>query len=248
MTIAERIFEGLKTKFDGVEEAILRRMAEKRAEGVADEAKADELVQGIGFGDVVQSYGDYRAEEASKTAVRNYEKKFNLKAGQPAVAEAEAEAPQAQPAPPAAVAETAAEAAVTTHEVKQLIETELGKFQQAMEESNQPLVESIAELQKDNQALKDEKAQADFEARMLAAAQANHVAEDFLRFLKPDPDSTDEELDAFMKDFAQALRNDHLNPSLPPELAEQEEQAEEQALIDAIEQRTKELVSAATSV
>ena len=38
---------------------------------------------GISFSDVLNSYGDFRAGDASKTAVPNYEKKHNLKDGKP---------------------------------------------------------------------------------------------------------------------------------------------------------------------
>ena len=81
MTIQEMILAALKTKFPGVEDAILNRIAEKKAVGVTDEAKVDSIVEGISFSDVLTSYGDFRADGASRTAVANYEKKHNLKDG-----------------------------------------------------------------------------------------------------------------------------------------------------------------------
>ena len=83
MTILEQILTGLQQKFTGVDTAILTRIATKKAEGVTDETKVNSIVEGIGFSDVLNSYGDFRAGDASKTAVSNYEKKHNLKDGKP---------------------------------------------------------------------------------------------------------------------------------------------------------------------
>lgn len=79
MTILEQILAGLQQKFTGVDTAILTRIATKKAEGVTDETKVNSIVEGISFSDVLNSYGDFRAGDASKTAVSNYEKKHNLK-------------------------------------------------------------------------------------------------------------------------------------------------------------------------
>lgn len=83
MTILEQILAGLQQKFAGVDTAILTRIATKKAEGVTDETKVNSIVEGISFSDVLNSYGDFRAGDASKTAVSNYEKKHNLKDGKP---------------------------------------------------------------------------------------------------------------------------------------------------------------------
>ena len=83
MTILEQILAGLQQKFTGVDTAILTRIATKKAEGVTDETKVNFIVEGISFSDVLNSYGDFRAGDASKTAVSNYEKKHNLKDGKP---------------------------------------------------------------------------------------------------------------------------------------------------------------------
>ena len=79
----EQLLASLKTKFQGVDDAILDRFAAKRAENVTDESQLPAIVEGISFQDVLQSYGDYRAGDASQTAVRNYEKRYNLKEGKP---------------------------------------------------------------------------------------------------------------------------------------------------------------------
>jgi hypothetical protein len=83
MTILEQILAGLQQKFTGVDTAILTRIATKKAEGVTDETKVNSIVEGISFSDVLNSYGDFRAGDATRTSVQNYEKKHNLKDGKP---------------------------------------------------------------------------------------------------------------------------------------------------------------------
>lgn len=76
-----KLLAALKTKFVGVDDAILDRIATKKAEGLTDESQITSIVDGISFSDVLTSYGDFRAGDASNSAVRNYEKKHNLKDG-----------------------------------------------------------------------------------------------------------------------------------------------------------------------
>lgn len=83
MNIYEKILAALRTKFSGVDDATLQRIASKKAEGVTDESKVNSIVEGITFQDVVTNYGDFRADGAQKTAVSNYEKKHNIKDGKP---------------------------------------------------------------------------------------------------------------------------------------------------------------------
>ena len=98
MNIYEQILAGLKTKFQGVEDATLQRIASKKAEGVTDEGKVNSIVEGISFQDVLTSYGDYRADGAQKTAVSNYEKKHNIKDGKP-IEEPKPQDPPTDPKP-----------------------------------------------------------------------------------------------------------------------------------------------------
>ena len=98
MNIYEQILAGLKTKFQGVEDATLQRIARKKAEGVTDESKVNSIVEGISFQDVLTSYGDYRADGAQKTAVSNYEKKHNIKDGKP-IEEPKPQDPPTDPKP-----------------------------------------------------------------------------------------------------------------------------------------------------
>ena len=77
----EKILAALKTKFQGIDDAILTRIAEKKANGVTDESQIPTIIEGVSFQDVLTSYGDFRAGDAQLSAVKNYEKKFNLKDG-----------------------------------------------------------------------------------------------------------------------------------------------------------------------
>ena len=93
MNIYEQILAGLRTKFTGVDDATLQRIASKKSEGVTDESKVNSIVEGVTFQDVVTTYGDFRADGAQRTAVANYEKKHNIKDGKPV------EEPKPKPGP-----------------------------------------------------------------------------------------------------------------------------------------------------
>jgi hypothetical protein len=77
----EKIFAALKTKFVGVSEAILSRVADKLAKTVTKEDEVATAVEGVTFQNVLESYGDSRATEATQSSVINYEKKHGLKDG-----------------------------------------------------------------------------------------------------------------------------------------------------------------------
>lgn len=79
----EKILALLKTKFPGVDEATLIRIAEKKAAGVTDESQLQPITDGVSFQDVLNSYGDFRAGDATRTSIQNYEKRHNLKDGKP---------------------------------------------------------------------------------------------------------------------------------------------------------------------
>lgn len=91
MNIYEQILAGLQTKFPGADAATLQRIASKKSEGVTDADKVNSIVEGIGFADVMNNYGDFRANGASVTAKKNaiadYEKQYGLKDGKPMEAE-----------------------------------------------------------------------------------------------------------------------------------------------------------------
>lgn len=94
----KKIFEALQTKYQGVDAQILDRIATKKAEGQTDENQIPTIVEGVSFQDVLTSYGDFRAGDASFKAVTNYEKKHNLKDGK--TIETQEPTPTPQPEPP----------------------------------------------------------------------------------------------------------------------------------------------------
>lgn len=88
--IKDEIVALLKTKFEGVDDAIIGRVAERLAKTATD---AKTAVDGCTFAQVLETYGDSRATEASLSAVKNYERKHGLKDGK-AVEVPPAPAPQ----------------------------------------------------------------------------------------------------------------------------------------------------------
>ena len=80
----EEIIAALQAKFGGIPSDTISGIAEKLAK-TADPSATDvnTLIEGITFADIVKSYGDSRAQSAAQTAVRNYERKFQLKDGAP---------------------------------------------------------------------------------------------------------------------------------------------------------------------
>lgn len=79
----ETILQLLRTKFAGVSDAILGRIAAKLAKTATTEDQAKTAVEGVTIQQVLESYGDSRANEAQRTAVQNYEQKHGLKDGKP---------------------------------------------------------------------------------------------------------------------------------------------------------------------
>lgn len=77
----KELLDALKAKFVGVSDAILSRIAEKLAKTASSDEDVANLVEGVTFQQVLESYGDSRATEAQQSAVTNYEKKHGLKDG-----------------------------------------------------------------------------------------------------------------------------------------------------------------------
>ena len=71
----KKILEALKTKFEGVSETILDRIATKLAKTASTEDQVATAVEGVTLQQVLESYGDSRATEAQQTADRNNEAK-----------------------------------------------------------------------------------------------------------------------------------------------------------------------------
>lgn len=77
----KEILEALKTKFTGVSENILSRQARKLEASVTAAEQVKTVVDGITLQQLIDSYADSRANEATQTAVHNYESKYGLKDG-----------------------------------------------------------------------------------------------------------------------------------------------------------------------
>lgn len=77
----EQLLALLKTKFEGVQDAILKRIADKFGQSLSKTSTEDDIkgiVEEVTFQDVLESYGDSRATEASRTAVNNFKKKQGI--------------------------------------------------------------------------------------------------------------------------------------------------------------------------
>lgn len=77
----KELLAALKAKFEGVNENILSRIADKLAKTTTKEDVAT-AVSGVTIQQIIEGYGDSRATEAQQSAVRNYEEKYGLKDGE----------------------------------------------------------------------------------------------------------------------------------------------------------------------
>lgn len=209
MTIFEQILAGLQQKFAGVDTATLTRIATKKAEGVTDETKVTSIVEGISFQDVLTSYGDFRAGDARITAVANYEKKHNLKDGKPI------ENPEEK-----------------KDEKKDDKKDEVPAWAQALIDSNKTLSEKLS-------AYESEKAQAQRNSQISAAAKKYGIPEFMLKD-RNIPENTD--LDTYFKDMKQDMSNSGFQFAKAPETAEQKQEQEASEFAKMIEADTKSIV------
>ncbi len=81
----KKLIAALATKFSGVDAKDLGRIADNllRNKTIETDEDVNSAVEEVTFTDILKSYGDSRAAEATKTAVSNYEKKHGLKDGKP---------------------------------------------------------------------------------------------------------------------------------------------------------------------
>lgn len=215
----EKLLALLKTKFQGVDDAILDRIATKRAENITDESQLPAIAEGINFQDVLQSYGDYRAGDASQTAVRNYEKRHNLKDGKPIEQPAPEPKPQDKPEP------------------AQKIDFDPEKFKSELLKEFGDIISG----QKRKEALSATlRAKLD-EAKIPASYYGGRIeGRDF---------KDEEEITAYVEktvkdygDFKQELANAGFQQVQPPQPAEAQQKTEEENLIAEIEKGTKQIV------
>ena len=212
MNIYEQILAGLKTKFQGVEDATLQRIASKKAEGVTDESKVNSIVEGISFQDVLTSYGDYRADGAQKTAVSNYEKKHNIKDGKP-IEEPKPQDPPTDPKP---------------NEPQDLT----AQIAAALGTALKPLTDRMDAM--------DAKTKADARNQQIAEVAKEFGVEEctYKRLAIPE----DADLKQYFSDYKQERTNESLQSSRSPEEGSHERQSEISSIAEQIEKGTKEIV------
>lgn len=213
MNIYEQILAGLKTKFQGVEDATLQRIASKKAEGVTDESKVNSIVEGISFQDVLTSYGDYRADGAQKTAVSNYEKKHNIKDGKP-IEEPKPQDPLPTPTPQSNPTE------------------QVPAWAQSLIDSNKTLSEKLAAM--------DAKTKADERNQQIAAVAKSFGIPEYVYKGKQIGDDVD--LNQYFTDVKQEMQNDGFQFAKSPEEGNHEHKSEVNSIAEQINKGTQEIV------
>lgn len=214
MNIYEQILAALKTKFQGVEDATLQRIVSKKSEGVTDESKVNSIVEGISFQDVLNSYGDYRADGAQKTAISNYEKKHNIKDGKP-IEENKPQQPQTPaPTPQPKPAE------------------EVPAWAQSLIDSNKTLSEKLAAM--------DAKTKADIRCQQIDEVAKSFGIPEFA--YKGKKIAEDADLNQYFTDLKQEMQNSGFQFVKSPEEGNHEHQSEISSIAEQIEKGTKEIV------
>lgn len=211
MNIYELILAGLRTKFAGVDDATLQRIASKKAEGVTDESKVNSIVEGITFQDVVTNYGDYRADGAQKTAVSNYEKKHNIKDGKPI----EEHKPQPTPTPAPAPQPKPAE--------------EVPTWAQSLIDSNKTLSEKLAAM--------DAKTKADARNAQIDEVAKSFGIPEFA--YKGKQIAEDADLNQYFTDLKQEMQNSGFQFAKSPEEGNGGHKDEMDSVLEGINKRTE---------
>lgn len=212
MNIYEQILAGLKTKFPGVEDATLQRISSKKAEGVTDESKVNSIVEGIGFQDVLNSYGDYRADGAQKTAISNYEKKHNVKDDKPI------EEPKPQP--------------IQTSTPQPKPSEEVPAWAQSLIDSNKTLSERLAAM--------DAKTKADARSQQIDAVAKSFGIPEFAYKGKTIADDAD--VNSYFTELKQEMQNSGFQFAKAPEEGDHEHKSEVSSIAEQIEKGTKDIV------
>lgn len=213
MNIYEQILAGLKTKFTGVDDATLQRIASKKAEGVTDESKVNSIVEGISFQDVLNSYGDYRADGAQKTAISNYEKKHNIKDGKPI------EEPKPQPTPTPTP---------QPNEPKDMT----AQIAEAVGVALKPLSDRLDAM--------DAKTKADARNQQIDAVAKSFGIPEFA--YKGKQIAEDADLNNYFTELKQEMQNSGFQFAKAPEEGDHEHKSEVSSIADQIEKGTKEIV------
>lgn len=213
MNIYEQILAALKTKFHGVEDATLQRIASKKSEGVTDESKVNSIVEGISFQDVLKSYGDYRADGAQKTAISNYEKKHNIKDGKPIEETKPQDPPKTDPKP---------------DEPQDLA----AKIAAALGTALKPLSDRLDAM--------DAQKKADTRNQQIEEVAKSFGIPEFA--YKGKQIAEDADLNQYFTDLKQEMQNSGFQFAKSPEEGNHEHQSEVSSIAEQIEKGTKEIV------
>ena len=139
----QKIIDALVTKF-GIDAKMVEGIAEKLGKTVTTEEEVTTAVEGVTFQQVLESYADKRANEASETARRNaikkYETQYNLKDGKPIEEPKPAPTPDPNPAP------APAEPSKPTIPPKSNLPEEVAQVLKQLTEQNTKLSEQVANL------------------------------------------------------------------------------------------------------
>ena len=190
MTIQEQILAALQTKFQGADAATLTRIATAKAEGITDEAQVKTIVDGVSLSDIMTSYADFRATEATKTAVTNYEKKHGLKDGEKVVKEPEEKPKEDEPKD-----KTPSE--------------EIPAWAKSLIDSNKTMKDKL-------DGMEVEKATKQRHSEILSKAKEYGIAEKYAKRVFGDIDEKTD-VDEYMKTYAQDLKDDGITVQTPEE-------------------------------
>lgn len=187
----KKIIELLATKFEGVSENILSRIADKLSKTIASEDDLEDAVNKVTFQSVIESYADSRVTEAQKTAVENFKKKHNID-------DDATPTPKQQPQEPTQPKPSA---------------DDMPEWAKVLVESNKALSEKIAAMESEKVG-NSRKAKLQDAVKGLPEAIANRYAKDFARLQFKDDADFDEwlnevtpEMAAVAKDFAKPRFN-----------------------------------------
>ena len=219
----QKLIELLTTKF-GVGAKVVEGIAEKLAKTVSTEEEAKTVADGVTFAQVLESYADKRANEASETARKNaiskYEETYRIKDGKPVEAPKPLESTplptQTTPSPKRQEAPKQQEGSQPKEdEVPQYIKDLIAKSQAAAEERESKLLDTINGLKSEIGSMKAAKLAEsrqsilNKEIASLSAAQRNPYARIALDSMSDDEfntfiEETKADVASIVKDSASA--------------------------------------------
>lgn len=194
-----KILAQLKAKHAGVQNTILERISEELAKSVTKEDEIETAIDNVAglvevFSTTLQAEGDKRATEATKTAVTNYEKKYNLKDGK--------------------VLQTQTGGGEDGSDGKQAEQGNIGELiRNAISEAVKPLHEELSSLKAD----KSQKARLEMltkEIDGLSEIQRTKIVKDFNRMAFADDTAFTEYLTETKTDI-EAMKQEMVNSGLP---------------------------------